>query len=142
MADNFVVNGTTIRAKDIGGIYTQAVWIEPEVSSGLATYHFVSAASTNVGNIKASAGQVFGITVYSVAAYPIYVKFHNTSGTPTAGTGVVRTFGVQSGMPFHASFPYGIAFSTGIGHSIVKGITEASAVAIAASDCVVDIDWK
>lgn len=114
----------------------------PATSGGCSNYHVVSAASANAANIKASAGQVYGIDVYNNAAYPVYVKLHNTAGTPTPGAGVVRTVGVQSGARARVEFPTGLAFATGIGISIVKDIADAGATAVAASDCCVDLEYK
>lgn len=115
----------------------------PATSGGLSMYHVVSAATTNVANIKASAGQLYSVLISNRAAYSVYVKFHNTAGTPTAGSGVVRTVGVQSGVDIAVSLaPLGLTFATGIGISIVKGITDADAVAVALSDCVVDVAYK
>jgi hypothetical protein len=109
---------------------------------GGSSYHVVAAASANAANIKASAGVVYGIDIFNNAAYPIYVKLHNTSGAPTPGSGVVRAFGVQAGVHYSKTFPLGLAFTTGIGISIVTGITDASAAAVAANDCVVDVEYK
>jgi hypothetical protein len=114
----------------------------PWTSGGLSNYHVVSAGSTNVANIKASAGQVYSITVYNNAAYPVYVKLHNTSGTPTAGSGVVRTVGVPAGGGNNWNSDIGVAFSSGIGISILKDITDAGTTAVLASDCVVDVMYK
>lgn len=115
---------------------------QPATSGGCSTFHLVAAATTNQNNVKASAGQVYGISVFNNALYPIYVKFHNTAGTPTAGSGVVRTFGVQSGTQLARTFSAGIAFGTGIAITIVQGITDANTTAVALSDCVVDVDYK
>lgn len=114
----------------------------PATSGGCSTYHVVSAASANAANIKSSAGQIFGARIFNNAAYPIFVKFHNTSGAPTAGSGVVRVFGIQAGVGLWADFPMGLAFSTGIGISIVKDLADSGTTAVAASDCVVDVDYK
>jgi hypothetical protein len=114
----------------------------PITAGGCSTYHVVSAASDNAANIKASAGQIYGVTVFNNASTPRYVKFHNTAGTPTAGTGVVRTVGVQAGVNVRVAFPVGIAFGTGIGITIVTGIADNSAVAVNSNDVVVDVDYK
>ena len=121
---------------------TPTVNIVPPTSGGCSDFHLVAAASTNANNVKASAGQLYGITVFNNAAYPIYVKFHNTAGVPTAGVGVVRTFGVQAGMQGFYEQVNGVAFSTGIAITIVKGIADADATAVAANDCVVDVEYK
>lgn len=112
------------------------------VCGGASLYHAVSAGSTNAANIKASAGRVTGWVIFNNADYPIYVKFHNTSGSPTAGSGVVYTIGVQSGSHVNFDDDDGLAFATGIGISIVKGITDADATAVLASDCVVNVNYK
>lgn len=114
----------------------------PHTSGGLSNYHLVSAATTNTNNVKASAGQVYGIQVYNNAAYAVYVKLHNTSGTPTAGSGVVRTFGVPAGGGYIWNSDIGVPLGTGIGISIVKDITDAGTTAVALSDCVVDLQYK
>lgn len=114
----------------------------PATSGGCSIGHLVSAGSTNATSVKASAGQVYGWTVYNNAAYPIYLKFYNTAGTPTAGTGVVKTVGVQAGMQLTYSQPLGIAFSTGIGITITKGIADNDATAVLANDCVIDVEYK
>jgi hypothetical protein len=112
------------------------------VCGGCSLYHAVAAASTNAVNIKASAGRVTGWVIFNNADYPVYVKFHNTAGTPTAGSGVAYTIGVQSGTQANFDDDDGMAFATGIGISIVKGITDADATAVLLSDCVVNVNYK
>jgi hypothetical protein len=114
----------------------------PAATGGLSKFHLVGAATTNLTNIKASAGQVYAITAFNVAATPIYLKFHNTSGSPTAGTGVTDTFlipGNTAGAGMVINFDHGIAFSTGIAISTVTGIADADTTAIAASSLVLNI---
>jgi hypothetical protein len=152
VADNLTLNagsgGATCLTDDCTTGHAQVVKLAVATNGsatqlgGFSTYHAVSAGSTNVANIKASAGQVYGIDVFNNAAYPIYVKLHNTAGTPTAGAGVVRTFGVQAGVRGTAEWALGLAFATGIGISILKDITDAGTTAVLASDCVVDIAYQ
>jgi hypothetical protein len=104
--------------------------------------HLVAAGSTNQTSVKASAGKLFTASVYNAALYPVYVKFHNTSGAPTAGVGIVLTVGVQAGSHRDVVWPSGWNFDTGIGMSIVKGIADNDATAVIASDCVVDLGYK
>lgn len=114
----------------------------PGTSGGCSIFHLVAAATTNANNVKASAGQVYGITIFNNAGYPVYVKFHNTAGAPTAGAGVVRTFGCQAGTQAIYSQSMGIAFGTGIAITIVRDITDAGATAVALSDCVLNVEYK
>lgn len=118
------------------------IYQAPPTASGLSSAHLVAAGSTNQTNIKASAGHLYGIRVFNNAAYPVYVKFHNTAGTPTAGAGVVYTVGVQAGTQRDVVIPFGREFTTGIALSIVKDLTDAGTTAVTASDCVVDVDYK
>lgn len=106
------------------------------------TNHKVSAGSTNATSAKATPGLLVGVRVFNLAAYPIYVKFHNVAGAPTPGVGVVYTVGVQSGVCRDVLIPGGRYFDTGIAYSIVKGIADADATAVLASDCVVDVEYN
>jgi hypothetical protein len=104
------------------------------------TYHLVAAATTNAQSVKASPGVVRGITVFNNTTYPVFLKFHNTAGTPTAGASVYRTIGAQAGVMTIYQPPGGINFSAGIGITIVKGIADNDTTAVAANDCVVDLE--
>ena len=52
-------------------------------------FHLVAAATTNATNIKASAGHVTSVQCSNINAAIRYLKFHNTAGTPTAGSGAL-----------------------------------------------------
>lgn len=119
-----------------------SVVIHPTTAGGCSIYHVIAAATTNAANVKASAGQVYGWSIFNNAAYNVYVKLHNTAGTPTAGSGVVHTIGVPAGGGSNIHMASGLAFGTGIGITIVKDITDAGATAVAASDCSVDLHYK
>lgn len=109
-------------------------------ATGAATIkHFVSAATTNAANIKASAGRVLGWSLANTTASWKYVKLHNTAGTPTAGAAVVQTIGIPPNGMAQMSIPQGLAFATGIGISAVTGAADADATATAANDIVGDI---
>ena len=105
----------------------------------LSAHHFVAAASANAANVKASAGTFYGFDLFNAAAYPVYLKLHNTAGTPTAGAGVIRTFGVQAGVRAFVMLPGGLAFGTGIGITVVKDLADAGTTATAANDAVGEI---
>lgn len=128
----------------VDGTAGGAVHLRAFTTGGCSIYHLVAAASTNAQNVKASAGQVYAVSVTNRSAgqVPIFVKFHNTAGAPTAGAGVVMTVGVQAGTDRVVEFASGVTFATGIGLSIVKGIADSDTTAVAASDCVVDVFYK
>jgi hypothetical protein len=123
-------------------------WLVTDTASttgGLSKFHLVGAATTNATNVKASAGQVYAITAFNVASTPIYLKFHNTAGTPTAGTAVTDTYlvpGNTAGAGVVINLDKGITFSTGIGISTVTGIADADTTAIAASSLVCNVYYK
>lgn len=117
----------------------------PVTTGGLSKFHLVSAATDNATNIKASAGQVYAISAFNLNASARYLKFHNTSGTPTAGTGVTDTYlipGNTAGAGVVFNIDKGIAFGTGIGITMVTGIADNNATAVAASEIVVNIYYK
>jgi hypothetical protein len=82
------------------------------------------------------------VRLFNNALYPVYVKLHNNAGVPVAGAGVVKTIGVQAGQARDVLIPGGQYFSAGIAFTIVKGIADADATAVAASDCVVDVEYN
>lgn len=113
-------------------------------SAGVVSgHHFVAAASDNAANVKASAGTLRGLYIFNAAAVTIYVKFHNTAGTPTAGSGVVRTFGIQAGTHLDITIPGGgLSFATGIGITVVKALADNGTTATAANDAVGEIFYE
>lgn len=123
-------------------------WIvtdSPATSGGLSKFHLVSAATTNATNIKASAGQVYSITAFNLNASPRYVKFHNTAGTPTAGTAVTDSFlipGNTAGAGMVINIDKGIVFSTGIAITTVTEMADSGTTAIAANELLINIYYK
>ena len=111
-------------------------------AGGYTVKHSVCAGSTNVANVKASAGNVYAIELYDNVNYPVYLKLYNTAGTPTAGTSVIETFGTQAGQGRFWSFVSGDSYATGIGVSITKGIADADTTATLASDCTYQIYYN
>lgn len=104
-------------------------------ATGAATgLNVVSAASANATNVKASAGRVLGWNFQNTTATIQYVKFHNIATAPTAGAGVVYTIGIPANGSVSESHPAGIAFTTGIGYTIVTGsaATDATATTLGA----------
>jgi hypothetical protein len=68
-----------------------------------------------------------------------YVKLHNQTTTPTAGTGVVRTIALPPNNSVTFTIEGGIAFATGIGLTIVTGAADADATAVGLNDVVGDL---
>jgi hypothetical protein len=109
-------------------------------TGGASTSHIVSAASVNAANVKNAAGRVVGWSFVNTTGAFQYVKLHNTAGTPTAGAGVVMTIAIPANgvnnMPVGAG---SIAFTTGIGRSIVTGSADTDATATTLGAVVGDL---
>jgi len=101
--------------------------------------HLVSAATTNATVVKGSAGRVLGWFFVNTNAAIRYVKLHNQTTTPTAGTGVVRTIGIPANGVASFTLEGGIAFSTGIALTTVTGAADADNTAVGLNDIIGDI---
>jgi plasmid maintenance system antidote protein VapI len=103
----------------------------PITTGGLSIFHLVSAATTNLTNVKASAGQLYGWYIYNSNAAARKVAFHNTAGTPTAGASMSFAIVIPPSSAANVEFTTGIAFATGIGISTVTDLTDAGTTAVA-----------
>lgn len=90
-------------------------------------YSLTSTASTNAASVKASAGNLYEITVSNTSASAAYVKFYNKAGSPTVGTDTpVLTIPVTATTTISEQFgALGKRFSTGIAIALT-GALEAS----------------
>lgn len=109
-------------------------------TGGALIKHIVSAASTNATNVKASSGRIAGWAFVNTTASWQFVKIHNTTTTPTAGSGVVITIGIPpngvNNMPVGGG---SIGISTGISYTIVTGAADSDATATTAGAVVGDL---
>lgn len=124
-----------------------AVSLTPQTSGGLSSTHLVSAATNNATVVKASAGQVYNIQAFNInATSPRYLKLYNktTTPAPTTDTSVlIATYLIPAnGSGVVVEISNGIQFTTGIGLAVVAGITDADNTSTAASEVIVNIQWK
>ena len=105
--------------------------------------HYLSAASTNQTNVKASAGVLMNITAINTTATVYYLKLHNTASTPTAGTtAVVQCYAIPasvSGNGLTISVP--MTFTSGIAFTLVGGIADND-TANAATGVTIDFVYR
>ncbi len=101
--------------------------------------HIISAATTNATIVKASAGRVLRWQFGNTSAVWQYVKLHNQTTLPTAGTGVVRTIAIPPGGRADGGLEGGVALATGIGLTIVTGSADADATATTLGAVVGDL---
>jgi hypothetical protein len=130
---NVNLNAGSVLANDVGQQYRAS-------ATGAASgAHIVSAASTNATIVKNTPGRVLGWCLANTNAAYRYVKLHNQTTTPTAGTGVVRTIALPPNAMVTFALEGGIAFATGIGLTIVTGAADADATAVGLNDVVGDL---
>lgn len=109
----------------------------------VSTAHLIAAGSTNATVVKASAGRLRAVHAFNAADAPRHVKFHNTAGTPTAGTGVVLTVSVQAGTQRDFVLKgRGRAFTTGIALTTVTGIADNDTAAVTANDLSIEVEYE
>jgi hypothetical protein len=131
------------RKATVDGSGNLAVKSSTGVSWGATTFHLVSAATTNATFIKASAGQVYGYSVYNANAAVRFVKLFNKASAPTLGTDVpTRTIGIPPGAQVAETFENGISFATGIAIATTTGIADLDVAAVALSDLSINVDYK
>lgn len=114
----------------------------PQTSGGYSTFHLVSAATTNLTNVKASAGQLFGWYIYNSNAAARKVVFHNNAGAPTAGAGVIFALVIPPGSAANVFTDTGIPFATGIAISTVTDLTDAGTTVVGLNDLVINLFYK
>jgi hypothetical protein len=119
----------------IGDVGIQA---RANATGAASTHHIVSAATTNVAQIKATAGRVLGWSLSNNQTTWRYVKLHNVASA-TAGAGVVMTIGVPPNATVTHQVPAGIAFATAISRSVVTGAADADTTATGVAEVVGDI---
>lgn len=123
------------------------VTVVPATSNGLSMSHTVSAASTNATSLKASAGKVYAVQVFNLNAAPRYLKLYNKASAPTVGTDtpvkVIMAPGNTAGAGAIAcEWTNGLDFTTGIAWALTTGMANADTAAVAATELLVEIDYK
>ncbi len=120
----------------IGDVGTQ---YRANATGAASGQHIVSAATTNATIVKNAAGRVVGWSLANTNAAFRYVKLHNQTTLPTAGSGVVRTIALPPNSVSNIHLDGGIAFTTGIGLTTVTGSADADNVAVGVGDIVGDL---
>lgn len=136
--DVYIVNNLSLSSSSnlIGDIGMQ---YRNNATGGASRNHLISAANTNATIVKAGAGRIYGYSISNTNAAFRYVKFHNQTTTPTAGTGVVQTIAIPPNSTVVFQMPGGISFTTGITFTTTSGSADNDAVAVAIGDLIIDI---
>lgn len=130
--------GTGSIAAGTNAIGDVGIQVRANATGAASIHHIVAAATTNVAQIKATAGRVLGWSLSNTTASWRYVKLHNVASA-TAGAAVAMTIGIPPNGTVTHEVPAGIGFATAISRSIVTGAADADATATGAADVVGDI---
>lgn len=117
----------------------------PRTSGGLSMSSILSAASTNLTAAKASAGQVYHISVTNINAAARYLKFYNSTSATVGTTAIVYRMAIPgntAGSGLTTTFPTGFAFSTGISYALTTGAADNDTGAVAASEIMVNVGYS
>jgi hypothetical protein len=128
-----------IAARLLGGAFYQMP--EPEV----LTHHRVSLGTSGDPVIILGVACVLrAVRLWNGGPEPCHVKFHDTAGTPIAGTTpVVYTASAQAGFgnPDPCVAGGGRAFSAGLAMTIVTGESDSDSTSVAAGKVIVDVEY-
>jgi hypothetical protein len=123
------LNAGTALVGDVG------LQVRANATGAMTTAKVLAAATTNATSAKASAGRVFGWQLTNTTAAAKYVRLYNLATAPTVGTSTpVYNIVLPANATVNASFPMGIAHSTGIAYAITNAIADLDATAVAAND--------
>lgn len=131
------VSGTVTAGAGTAAIGDVGLQVRANATGAASIHHIVSAATTNVAQIKATAGRVLGYCLSNTTASWRYVKLHNVASA-TAGAAVAMTIGIPPNGKAECYIAQGIGFATAISRSIVTGAADADATAVGAGDVVGD----
>lgn len=111
-------------------------------ANGGTPSRIVAAASTNATLLKASAGQIYKISVFNTALYNVFLKLYNKASAPTVGTDTpVMTIPIQAGGGYSDTWSMGLPFSTGIAYAITKLQADTDTTVVVAGDLTGNTLW-
>lgn len=118
---NYGTSPGAVLVPGVNAFITNASSVGTPTPQTSATYAFTKYHNSSgaAANIKASAGNLYGVALENNGTIPCYMQFFNNAGTPTAGTSVIDSYMVQAGVVVVIP-PGGIAlenFATGIAYA-------------------------
>jgi hypothetical protein len=140
-ADGATNTANGIRADSRQQIFNGTTW-DREVKANATARLVSAAATTNATSVKASAGNVFKVTLINAAATAKFLKLYNKASAPTVGTDTpiwtaqLPPTSVNGGafdLDFGAQPLY---FATGIAYALTGAAADADATALTLADVV------
>jgi hypothetical protein len=112
------------------------------VGTGTVNARVKSAVSNNLTSVKASAGKLFGFTLYNSTAAAKFFKIYNKASAPIVASDVpIMTVIVPANGQSNYSNPIGKAFATGIAYAITGAIGDTDATNTAVDDVTGALDY-
>ena len=103
--------------------------------TGASTHRRISTNTTNAVSVKASAGQVYAITVTNANAAARYLKLYNQASAPTVGADTpLLVLLLPAGSTQHLTWPHGLPCPTGIAFALTTGAADSDTGAVGAND--------
>lgn len=120
----------------------------PHTAGGCTIFRSIDLDETEE-EVKATAGQVYGIFAINTTNATLFLKFYNaTTGNTTVGTTTpVLTLPVPGnndtdGAGFYISLPVGIEFTTAITVACTTGVADNDTTGPGANGCIVQVFYK
>jgi len=117
-------------------------------NGGASPGFYISTASNNSTNIKASSGTLYSFSVINVTASLKYIRIYDLGAAPTctSATGIIYYSPIPGSttnpVPLTWTAPVGKRFDNGIGFCITGGAGTTDNTSTAAGDAVFNYDYK
>ena len=156
-ADSLTNATATTRVNSLGYVFDGTTWARARGDStyggsaemtGMSAYSVISTAAALSASIKASAGRVYAIFVFSLDATPVYVRLYNqttapaSTDTPVLRAAVPSNATAANGAGTNMTFAGGMAFSTGVGIRATTGIADSDVGALTANEVLFIVLYK
>ena len=117
--------------------------IQASPAGGWTYKTFVAAGSDNATNLKNAAGVLHAVQVFGTGASPAYLKFYDTSTTPTcASSTVVKELIIPAGSSSSVAVVLDTQFTNGISYCVTANLAVSDDTSVAAATFVVNMDYN
>jgi hypothetical protein len=166
VADNFVTNpvttagGATFAADDINSVYYPRVklsWgadgsaadasasaplpvtLAPIATGGCTIFRSIDVDEGTLEVVKASAGTLYGWSIYNTGSVRVYVKICNVASGSVNTADIDLTIPLEADQGSNISIPQGMAFSVGICIGATTGVADNDTGAPAANAVIANL---
>lgn len=112
-------------------------------AGGATQFRLLSAAGINASVVKASAGRVYGYSIFNTSASAKYVKLYNKATAPVPASDTpLRTIMIPAGgiAAFHIGQGLG-GFTNGIALVSTGAVADTDSTAVVANDLIIQVDY-